>query len=142
MAPTAVTCGLPSSFTVASQVVRALCASGAGAAPAASFSTMAVQSTGGRPSAAPKLVIFMVLSSRERAGPSPESLLHPTSRQVRSHRGRTSSPRKVRQIEPIPMFEPSPPSLDATGDSDEEELTWQRSVWSYGPPSSPRSDVV
>src|SRR6266545_2275702 len=44
-APTAVTCGLPSSLTVTSHVVRALCASGAGAAPASSFSTTSVQST-------------------------------------------------------------------------------------------------
>src|SRR5688572_11422092 len=33
IAPTAVTCGLASSFTVHSHVVRALCASGAGADP-------------------------------------------------------------------------------------------------------------
>ena len=38
-APTAVTCGLPSSLSVVSQVVRALCASGAGAEPSSSFST-------------------------------------------------------------------------------------------------------
>src|SRR5580692_4312119 len=37
-APTAVTCGLPSSLTVDSQVVRVFNASGAGAAPAASLS--------------------------------------------------------------------------------------------------------
>ena len=36
-APTGVTCGLPSSFTVDSQVVRELCASGAGTDPASSF---------------------------------------------------------------------------------------------------------
>jgi hypothetical protein len=56
-APTAVTCGLPSSFSVASQVVRELCASGAGADPASSFSVTAAQSTGGSPSAAPRLMI-------------------------------------------------------------------------------------
>ena len=42
---------------VASHVVRALCASGAGADPASSFSVTASQSTGGRPSAAPRLMI-------------------------------------------------------------------------------------
>ena len=52
-APTAVTCGLPSSLTVVSHVVRALCASGAGADPASSFSVTAAQFTGGSPSAAP-----------------------------------------------------------------------------------------
>src|SRR5919106_3208655 len=56
-AATAVTCGLPSSLTVASQVVRELCASGAGADPALSFSTTPAQSTGGSPSAAPKLIV-------------------------------------------------------------------------------------
>src|SRR4029453_176726 len=61
MAPTAVTCGLPSALIVVSQVVRALCASGAGADPASSLSTMVAQSTGGRPSAAPRLVISMAL---------------------------------------------------------------------------------
>jgi len=50
-APTAVTCGLPSSLTVASQVVREFSASGAGADPASSFATTAAQSTGGSPSA-------------------------------------------------------------------------------------------
>src|SRR3954447_11952553 len=55
-APTAVTCGLPSSLTVVSHVVRALWASGAGADPSSSFSTMAAQFTGGSPSAAPKLM--------------------------------------------------------------------------------------
>src|SRR5215472_6848828 len=58
-APTAVTCGLPSSLTVDSQVVRELCASGAGADPASSFSATAAQSTGGSPSASPRLVISM-----------------------------------------------------------------------------------
>src|SRR6516162_6649801 len=50
-APTAVTCGLPSSLTVDSQVVREFTASGAGADPAASLSATAAQSTGGSPSA-------------------------------------------------------------------------------------------
>src|SRR5436190_19243782 len=50
-APTAVTCGLPSSLTVDSQVVREFAASGAGADPAASLSATAAQSTGGSPSA-------------------------------------------------------------------------------------------
>src|SRR4029453_14168621 len=45
--PPAVTGALPSSFTVASQVVRELWASGAGADPASSFSATAAQSTGG-----------------------------------------------------------------------------------------------
>src|SRR6202021_2633900 len=58
-APTAVTCGLPSSLTVDSQVVRAFNASGAGAAPAASLSATTAQSTGGSPSALPRLVISM-----------------------------------------------------------------------------------
>src|SRR2546423_6572021 len=40
-APTAVTCGLPSWLTVDSHVVREFGASGAGADPASSFSTMA-----------------------------------------------------------------------------------------------------
>src|SRR4051812_2455573 len=42
-APTGVTCGLPSSLTVDSQVVREFIASGAGADPAASFATTAAQ---------------------------------------------------------------------------------------------------
>src|SRR5690349_21764707 len=46
-APTAVTCGLPSSLTVASHVVREFAASGAGADAASSFSATAAQSTGG-----------------------------------------------------------------------------------------------
>src|SRR5687768_15635651 len=58
-APTAVTCALPSSLIVESHVVRALCASGAGFDPASSFSTTAVQSTGGSPSVSPKLMISM-----------------------------------------------------------------------------------
>jgi hypothetical protein len=49
-APTTVTCGLPSSLTVDSQVLREFTASGAGADPAASFATTAAQSTGGSPS--------------------------------------------------------------------------------------------
>src|SRR5215469_13600308 len=56
-APTAVTCGLPSSLTVDRPVVRELCASGAGADPASSFPATAAQSTGGSPSALPRLVI-------------------------------------------------------------------------------------
>src|SRR5260370_11553198 len=44
-APTAVTCGLPSSLMVDSQVVREFTASGAGADPASSFSATAAQST-------------------------------------------------------------------------------------------------
>jgi hypothetical protein len=56
-APTAVTCGLPSSLTVDSHVVREFRASGAGADPVSSFSTTAAQSTGGSPSALPRLVI-------------------------------------------------------------------------------------
>src|SRR5215472_13036746 len=59
IAPTAVRCGLPSSLTVDSQVVREFRASGAGADPASSFSTTAAQSTGGSPSALPRLVIFI-----------------------------------------------------------------------------------
>ena len=55
-APTAVTCGLPSSLTVDSQVVREFTASGAGADLASSFSTTAA---GGSPSALPRLVISM-----------------------------------------------------------------------------------
>ena len=39
--------------------MRALCASGAGAEPESRFSTTVVQSTGGNPSAAPKLMISM-----------------------------------------------------------------------------------
>src|SRR5690348_11919762 len=56
-APTAVTCGLPSSLTVDSQVVREFAASGAGADPAASFPATAAQSTGGSPSVLPRLMI-------------------------------------------------------------------------------------
>src|SRR5712692_8239320 len=56
-APTAVTCGLPSSLTVDSQVVREFTASGAGADPEPSFSATAAQSTGGSPSALPRLMI-------------------------------------------------------------------------------------
>src|SRR3954447_14469170 len=63
-APTAVTCGLPSALIVVSHFVRALCASGAGADPASSFSITASQLTGGRPSAAPKLMISMARSFR------------------------------------------------------------------------------
>src|ERR1700757_4451976 len=60
-APTAVTCGLPSSLTVDSQVVREFTASGAGAKPAASFSVTAAQSTGDSPSASPRLMISISL---------------------------------------------------------------------------------
>jgi hypothetical protein len=56
-APTALTCGLPSSLTVDSQVVREFAASGAGADPAASFPATAAQSTGDSPSALPRLMI-------------------------------------------------------------------------------------
>src|ERR1700678_581131 len=56
-APTAVTCGLPSSLTVASQVVREFRAPGAGADPASSVAATVAQFTGGRPSALPRLVI-------------------------------------------------------------------------------------
>src|SRR5580704_5831919 len=68
-APTAVTCGLPSSLTVDSQVVREFTASGAGADPAASFSATAAQSTGGSPSALPRLVISMSIPSLSRGHP-------------------------------------------------------------------------
>src|SRR3954452_7745065 len=62
-APTAVTCGLPSSFSVVSHVVLALLASGAGGEPSAIRSTIALQSTGGRPSPLPRLMISMRLLS-------------------------------------------------------------------------------
>src|SRR5690348_3861290 len=69
-APTAVTCGLPSSLTVDSQVVRALCAAGAGPGPASSFPAIAAQATGGSPSAVPRLVISMTdLPSSPRGHP-------------------------------------------------------------------------
>src|SRR5204862_6634516 len=58
-APTAVTCGLPSWLMVDSHVVREFAASGAGADRAPSFSATAAQSTGGSPSALPRLVISM-----------------------------------------------------------------------------------
>src|SRR5262250_1438210 len=60
-APTAVTCGLPSSLTVDSHVVREFAASGRGADPASSFSATAAQSTGGSPSVSPR---FMISTSR------------------------------------------------------------------------------
>src|SRR3954454_17757103 len=60
-APTAVTWGLPSRLTVANHVVREFNASGAGADPAWSVSTTAAQSTGGNPSAAPRLIVSMRL---------------------------------------------------------------------------------
>src|SRR5215472_2053326 len=56
-APTAVTCGLPSSLTVDSHVVREFTASGRGPDRAPSVSTTAAQSTGGSPSASPRLMI-------------------------------------------------------------------------------------
>src|SRR6266705_2742482 len=56
-APTAVTCGLPSSLTVDSHVVREFAASGRGADPASSFPATTAQSTGGSPSALPRLMI-------------------------------------------------------------------------------------
>src|SRR5438552_8226257 len=56
-APTAVTCGLPSSLTVLSHVVREFAPSGAGDDPASSLSTIAAQSTGGSPSASPRLMV-------------------------------------------------------------------------------------
>src|SRR5205823_8101830 len=59
MPPTAVTCGLPSSLMVDSHVVREFAASGTGADRASSFSATAAQSTGGSPSALPRLVISM-----------------------------------------------------------------------------------
>src|SRR3954452_15410167 len=65
-APTAVTCGLPSSLTVDSQVVREFTASGAGADPAASFATTAAQSTGGSPSALPRLTMSIRYPSSVR----------------------------------------------------------------------------
>src|SRR4051812_43209436 len=46
-APTAVTCGLPSSFTVHSHVVREFIESGAGADPDSTLSTIVAHSTGG-----------------------------------------------------------------------------------------------
>src|ERR1700679_3243320 len=55
--PTAVTCGLPSSLTVASHVVREFRASGAGADAASSVAATVAQFTGGSPSALPRLVI-------------------------------------------------------------------------------------
>lgn len=64
-APTAVTCGPPSSFTVASQVVRELCASGAGVDPASSLGHCGP--TGGSPSPAPRLMISIAPSLRSRA---------------------------------------------------------------------------
>src|SRR3954447_3727003 len=60
-APTAVTCALPSSLTVDSQVVREFTASRSGADPESIFPTMADQSTGGRSSAAPRFTISMAL---------------------------------------------------------------------------------
>jgi hypothetical protein len=59
-APTAVTCGLPSSLTVVSHVVREFAASAAGGAPPSSFSTTPAQSTGGSPSALPRLMTSIV----------------------------------------------------------------------------------
>src|SRR3954465_7048088 len=56
-APTAVTCGLPSSLIVDNQVVREFAASGAGADPAASFATTAAHSTGGSLSTSPRLMM-------------------------------------------------------------------------------------
>src|SRR3954471_13203826 len=56
-APTAVTCGLPSSLMVHNHVVRVFAASGVGAEPASSFATTAAQSTGGSPSAFPRLMV-------------------------------------------------------------------------------------
>src|SRR5579863_10504105 len=68
-APTAVTCGLPSAFTVESHVERALWASGSGGDPASSVSTMSAQLTGGSPSIAPKLMIST----------TPPRVIHPVS---------------------------------------------------------------
>jgi two-component system sensor histidine kinase VanS len=56
-APKAVTCGLPSSFTVESHVERALRASRAGGDPVSSFSRTFAQFTRGNPSFAPKLMM-------------------------------------------------------------------------------------
>src|ERR1700685_2667127 len=56
-APTAVTCGLPSSLPVPSHVVREFRASGAGADPASSVAATVAQFTGGSPSALPRLAI-------------------------------------------------------------------------------------
>src|SRR5690349_21078503 len=56
-APTAVTCGLPSLLMVVNQVVRLFGDSGSGCEPASSLATTATQSTGGRPSAFPKLIV-------------------------------------------------------------------------------------
>ena len=64
IAPTAVTCGLPSPLRVVSHFVRALCASGSGADPASSFSATVAQSTGGSPSASPRLMISICVSLR------------------------------------------------------------------------------
>src|SRR5215211_8026509 len=66
-APTAVTCGLPSSLRVHSHVVRAFPASGAGSDPVSSFSTTDSQLTGGRPSASPSLMIFIAHPFRRSA---------------------------------------------------------------------------
>src|SRR3954454_6273560 len=54
-APTAVTCGLPSSLSVVSHVVLEFGQSGFGASRASSLAVMALQSTGGSPSAVPRL---------------------------------------------------------------------------------------
>ena len=51
--------GLPSSFTVDSHVVREFAASGAGAEPVLSLWTTPAQSTGGSPSALPRLMTSM-----------------------------------------------------------------------------------
>src|ERR1022692_1286925 len=56
-APTAVTCGLLSSLMVDSHVVREFAASGDGVDPASSFPATTAQSTGGSPSALPRLMI-------------------------------------------------------------------------------------
>src|SRR5262245_55920002 len=56
-APTAVMCGLPSSLSVDSHVLREFGASGPGVDPASSFLPTAAHSTGGSPSAFPRLMV-------------------------------------------------------------------------------------
>src|SRR5437764_9607818 len=84
-APTGVTCGLPSSLIVDSQVVRELWASGAGAAPDSNFSTTACQSATGSPSALPRLVTSMTQSLRRGADDLLDAVSGKTAGRTQNH---------------------------------------------------------
>src|SRR5579862_1630362 len=86
MAPTAVRCALLSLLRVASPVVCALCASGAGADRVSSFSVTSDQWTGGSPSASPRFTISIDFSLSCRVHPHNDASWIQTFRHRKNHR--------------------------------------------------------